>query len=154
MVKQRVIPPYDDRPEEETFEDVMDALGVEVVKQKPELKNIRWLSPVTGNLAALRNKISINKNSISIGKEVAEMLHDSTNKKLQFAAAEYKGKPVLVIKNSRTGYKISENNKGNSYKAGSIALIKIILENGLPLGVYKVQKAKGGVICIPEEGQT
>ena len=140
-------PLHDDR----SFSQQMADMGVEVVKKEAnQLENIKWLPPRSGKLTALKNKISINKNAISIGKEVAEMLDDSINKKLQFAVAEYKNKKVLVIKNSKVGYKISVSSGGNSDKTGSVALVKKIVGNGLPLGIYRTQKAKGGIICIPE----
>ena len=138
----------DMKPDPRSFEEQMRDLGVEV--KKPDgLKNINWVT-TRGRAAPLTNKISINKNSISFGKETVKYLNEENNgDKLQFGVAEYQDKKVLVIKVSRTGYKKNQNAKGY-VRAGSPALIKMIQAQGLPLGIFRVKKAKGGIICIPE----
>ncbi len=149
MVKQRVLPPYNDGLGDETFGEMMDALGVEVVKQKPELKNIKWVSGWRKN-KPLQNKICINKSSISFGDEALEILLDgSTHKKLQLAVADYREQKVLVIKTSETGYVIAQGKIGRA-RAGSPGVMKKLRGHGLALGVYRIKKAKGGIICIPE----
>ncbi|MGI6078288.1 MAG: hypothetical protein ACOYCB_09045 [Fastidiosipilaceae bacterium] len=153
MVKQRVLPPYDDGLGDETFGEQMNALGVEVVKQKPELKNIKWVSGWKKN-KPLVDKVCVNKSSISFGDEALKILLDrSTHKKLQLATADFRNQKVLVIKTSETGYVVVQGKTGRA-RAGSPGVMKKLQEHGLALGVYRVKKAKGGVICIPEEGQT
>jgi len=140
----------DMKPDPRSFEEQMRDLGVEV--KKPDgLKNINWVT-TRGRAAPLTNKISINKNSISFGKETVKYLNEENNgDKLQFGVAEYQDKKVLVIKTNKSGYKKVQNKRGY-VRAGSPALIRKIQSFGLPLGVYKVKKAKGGIICIPEGG--
>ncbi len=153
MVKFQ-LPPQSNWPEEETFEDVMDALGVEVVKQKEEgLKNIKWVSGWK-RTKPLADKVCVNKSSISFGGKALQMLFDgSIYKKLQLATADFRNQKVLVIKTSETGYVVVQGKTGRA-RAGSPGVMKKLQEHGLALGVYRVKKAKGGVICIPEEGQT
>lgn len=142
---------FDFPMEDESFEKVMDDLGVEVVKQKPDqLKNIKWLS-TWGKVSPLINKICVNKSSISFGNEALRMLNDGNEgKKIRLAVAEFREQKVLVIKTSKTGYVIVRGKTGRP-RAGSPAIMRKLREHGLSLGVYKVKKAKGGIICIPEE---
>ena len=134
--------------DDRNFKQQMEDLGVEI-KKTSELKNINWIT-TRGRAAPLTNKISINKNSISFGKETVKYLNEENNgDKLQFAVAEYQDKKVFVIKASRTGYKKNQNTRGY-VRAGSPALIKMIQAQGLPLGIFRVKKAKGGIVCIPE----
>ena len=138
----------DMEPDPRNFEEQMRDLGVEV--KKPDgLKNINWIT-TRGRAAPLTNKISINKNSISFGKETVKYLNEENNgDKLQFGVAEYQDKKVLVIKTNKSGYKKVQNKRGY-VRAGSPALIKMIQAQGLPLGIFRVKKAKGGIVCIPE----
>ncbi len=155
MTKLRFGPLQAEWPEEETFGEQMDALGVDVVKLKPKqpkLENIKWLSG-WGKTKPLVDKVCINKSSISFGDEALQMLLDgSAYKKLQLATADFQGQKVLVIKTSKTGYVIKQGKAGRA-RAGSPLVMRKLQECGLVLGVYRVKKAKGGVICIPEEEQ-
>ena len=142
----------DMKPDPRSFEEQMRDLGVEV--KKPDgLKNINWVT-TRGRAAPLTNKISINRSTISFGSEVFEILsEEAKGEKFQFAVADFQGSKVLIIKTNKTGYKKVQSEKGY-IRAGSPALIRKIQSFGLPLGVYKVKKAKGGIICIPEGGAT
>ena len=139
--------------DDRSFEEQMRDLNVKIVKQKPEkLKNITWLRS-RGRASPLVDKISVNKSIIGIGSKVYQMLADEKGgKKLQFAVAEYRDQKVLVIEVDAAGYKLTQLKSGY-IKVGSLALIKKIQSHGLPLGIYKVKKAKGGIICIPEGEQ-
>jgi len=147
---------FDFPMEDESFEKVMDDLGVEVVKQKPDqLKNIKWLS-TWGKVSPLVDKICVNKSSISFGNEALRMLVDGNKgKKIRLAVAEFREQKVLVIKTSETGYAIKQGikEKMGRARAGSPAVMRKLREHGLSLGVYKVKKAKGGIVCIPEGKQ-
>ena len=133
-----------------SFKEQMDALGVEVVKQKPDqLKNIKWLSG-WGKIKPLVDNICVNKSSISFGDEVLEMLFEgNAYRKLRFAVAEFRKQKVLVIKTSETGYTIVQGKIGRA-RTGSPAVMRKLREHGLALGVYRAKKAKGGIICILE----
>lgn len=138
--------------DDRSFKEQMEDLGVEI-KKTSELKNINWIT-TRGRAAPLTNKISINRSTISFGSEVFEILsEEAKGEKFQFAVADFQGSKVLIIKTNKTGYKKVQSEKGY-IRAGSPALIRKIQSFGLPLGVYKVKKAKGGIICIPEGGAT
>lgn len=136
-----------------SFEQQMSDLGVEVVKQKPDhLKSIKWVSGWS-KVNHLIDKVCINKSSVSFGDEVLGILFDdSNNKKIQFATAELRGQKVLVIKTSKTGYVVVQGKTGRA-RAGSSRVMQKLREHGLTLGVYRVKKARGGIICIPEGRQ-
>lgn len=153
--KKRVLPQHDwpgSGIQDETLGETMDALGVEVVKRKEELKNIKWLSG-WGQSRQLQDKVRVNKSTISFGDEALQMLLEgSTHKKLQLAVADFRDQKVLIIKTSKTGYTIAQGKTGRP-RVGSLAVMKKLQEYGLALGIYRVKKAKGGVICIPEDEQ-
>ena len=140
-------------PDNRSFEEMMGDLGVEVVKRKgEELKNIKWVSGWE-KINSLADKVKINKSSVSFGDEVLKVLFEgSVYQKLRLAVADFRKQKVLVIKPSKTGYAIVRGKTGRSFAfSNSPGVMRKLREYGLALGVYRVQKAKGGIICIPEE---
>ena len=146
MTKEKLFDiPTDDR----SFGEQMQDLGVEVKKPTSELKNLNWLNTRSKHGLPL-NMLSVGKSYIRFGEVAIDLATEGDkNKKLQYAVAEYQGQKVLVVKAGLTGHKVSYSKNGNPL-SGTPALSKAIKASGLPLGYYKVKKAKGGAICFPE----
>lgn len=140
---------YDDR----SFDEQMNDLGVEVIRQKADgLKNLVWLT-TWGNVKSLADKIRLNKSTISFGKEALQMLfEESEHKKIRIGVAEYRSRKVLVLRPSAVGYAVVQGKEGRP-RAGSALVVKKLLDHGLSLGIYNAKKVKGGIVCIFEGGK-
>ena len=123
-------PDIDDR----SFDEQMNDLGVEVVKQKADgLKNLVWL------VALGADKIRLNKSTISFGKEALQMLfEESEHKKIRVGVAEYRSRKVLVFRPGAVGYAVVQGKAGRP-RVGSASVVKKLLDHGLSLGIYSAK---------------
>jgi hypothetical protein len=132
-------------PEEESFEEQMANLGVEVVKPK-----LTWYKTMTQRRGkvGLKDKISLSKSCITLGSEVVEKI--GADSLLNFGLYEKNGKKYIAMRTSKKdGLKLRKT-KANSYRVSSQALANFFIEQGMPLGKYRLQKIKGGWLAIPE----
>ncbi len=142
-----------DSVEDESFEQQMDALGVEVVK--PALQEPEWYDPDfrRRNKIGLKDKISVQKTCITIGSQAILEMGVNENFKVKVGTAKYKGRIVLLLKLTNNGLKITKSNK-NSYRVGAKKLPEWLQGKGLRFGLYSLKKVEGGFIGIPEEEVT
>ena len=125
----------------------MANLGVEVVKPK-----LTWYKTMTQRRGkvGLKDKISLNKNCLTLGGEVVEKI--GADSLLNFGLYEKGGKKSIAIQASKKdGLKLSKT-KANSYRVGSKALAQWLRAQGMPLGRYRLQEIKGGWLAVPEGG--
>jgi hypothetical protein len=135
--------------DDRTFEEQMADIGVEVVKPKTV---ICWYKSMTqrSGIVGLKDKISLNKSCLTFGGEVVEKI--GADSLLNFGLYEKNGKKYIVLRTSKKdGLKLSKT-KANSYRVGSKALAQWLLEQGMPLGRYRIQEIKGGWLAVPEGG--
>ena len=152
------IPCIDDR----TFEQQMADLGVEVVSgKKPNSSEqgkkleIKWFAPNRGSSSHRDDQVKVLSQFISFGDKPYRHLlaksQDSKKLKVRIGMTTYEGRKCLYIKPVQAGgYKLSVYAKYDSNRAGSKALIKLILDAGLPKGRYDTVLVRGGVIAVPE----
>lgn len=130
--------------DDRTFDEQMADLGVEVVKPK-----VTWYKTMTqrSGKVGLKDKISLNKSCLTFGGEVVEKI--GADSLLNFGLYEKNGKKYIAMRTSKKdGLKLSKT-KANSYRVGSKALAKWLLEQGMPLGKYRIQEIKGGWLAVP-----
>ena len=135
--------------DDRTFEEQMADIGVEVVKPKTV---ICWYKSMTqrSGIVGLKDKISLNKSCLTFGGEVVEKI--GADSLLNFGLYEKNDKKYIVLRTSKKdGLKLSKT-KANSYRVGSKALAQWLLEQGMPLGKYRLQEIKGGWLAVPEGG--
>ena len=148
MPRERLIG-YKD--EEETFEETMDALGVEVVKTKTT--EVEWYVPnekSTGN-AGLKDKVSVTVAGITLGCEVVKMLGADSRLKIAVVKTKRINSPeevTFAIKSTDKGFKIIKSTN-NSSRVSSKNMMKWLFENGVKRGRYKLKSADGGYIAVP-----
>ena len=134
--------------QEESFEEQMDALGVEVVRPKTEVKWYKHNLGSSGN-AALINKVSVATGGITIGSEAVEMLGACS--KLKIAVVKTK-KPdgseliTFALKPSEKGLKIMKIKNTNRF--GSKTLMNWLFDNGIKKGRYELKKIDGGYLAV------
>jgi phage antirepressor YoqD-like protein len=131
--------------DDRTFEEQMADIGVEVVKPK-----VTWYKTMTqrSGKVGLKDKISLTKSCLTFGGEVVGKI--GADSLLNFGLYEKNGKKYIAMRTSKKdGLKLSKT-KANSYRVGSQALAKWLLEQGMPLGKYRLQEIKGGWLAVPE----
>ena len=137
MPREKLIPSnVDDR----TVEEQMADLGVEVVKPK-----ITWYKTTHQRL---KDKISLTKDCFTFGSEVVEKI--GADSLLNFALYEKGDKKYIAIQASKKDGLRLHKTKTNSYRVSSQALASFFIEQGLPLGKYKLHEIKGGWLAVPE----
>jgi hypothetical protein len=134
--------------DDRNFKQQMEDLGVEVVKPKIEISWYKTMTQRSGRVG-LKDKISLNKNCLTFGSEVVEKI--GADSLLNFGLYEKNGKKYIVLRTSKDGLRLTKT-KTNSYRVGSEALAQWLLEQGMPLGKYRLQKIKGGWLAVPEGG--
>ena len=128
------------------FKQQMADLGVEVVKPKTEICWYKSMTQRSGKVG-LKDKISLTKSCLTFGGEVVEKI--GADSLLNFGLYEKNGKKYIVLRTSKDGLKLSKT-KANSCRVGSKALAQWLLEQGMPLGRYRLQEIKGGWLAVPE----
>jgi hypothetical protein len=133
--------------DDRNFKQQMADLGVEVVKPKIEIYWYKTMTQRSGRVG-LKDKISLNKSCLTFGGEVVEKI--GADSLLNFGLYEKNGKKYIAIRTSKKdGLRLTKT-KTNSYRVGSEALAQWLLEQGMPLGKYRLQEIKGGWLAVPE----
>ena len=124
-----------------SFKQQMEDLGVEVVK--PE---IEWYEPdLTRKQQGLGDRISVNKNCITLGRDFVEKI-GGVDTKISIGVVKDKArnKTVLALRpDNKKGMKITKTEKG-SYRIGTPKLVKWLAKSGIRQGVYEIKEARGG----------
>ena len=133
-------PGYD----EETFEETMDNLSVEIVK--PKTTEVEWYqrSPKSNRFGGLSERISFNASGITIGGQAIKKFPSGY---VSVGVVEVKGKKTMVIKPAKDGFKITMSTK-NSHRCGSKALVVWLESKGIKKGTYELREAGGGYIAV------
>ena len=136
--------------EEETFEEQMDALGVEIVKTKTT--EIEWYKPndsSSGN-AGLKDKVSVANLGITLGCDVVKMLGADSRLKIAVVKTKRINSPeeaTFAIKIAEKGLKIIKSTN-NSSRVGSKNMMKWLLAKGVKKGRYSLKPVDGGWAAV------
>ena len=139
-------PGYD----EESFEEQMDALGVEIVKTKTT--EVEWYKTDKSKLGkvGLKDKVSITSTGVTLGGEVAKMFGDALIKVAVVKTKHRTGieEITFALKPGKDGLKISRT-QANSYRIGAKALSEWLISKGLKKGSrYILKEIDGGYIAV------
>lgn len=135
-------------PEKRSFEEEMEALGVEVIKtrkpsQKPSQR--KWYPPrrsgpkKTAGISVAQTVITVSAAVMkALGSDYAVPGIDVIN-----------GKNALLLMASEKGkgYKLSPCKTSSARRLTNVKLIARMVADGLEYGRYRAEKAKGGVIA-------
>ena len=133
--------------DDRNFKQQMADIGVEVVKPKTEICWYKSMTQRSGKVG-LKDKISLTKSCLTFGSEIVEKI--GADSLLNFGLYEKNGKKYIAIRTSKKdGLRLTKT-KTNSCRVGSKALAQWLLEQGLPLGRYRLQEIKGGWLAVPE----
>ena len=143
--------------EEETFEEQMEALGVEVVKPKQE---VEWYnSKGRAGKIGLKDKISVTAASITLGTEIAMKLGgEGARLKVAVVTTKKINTPdqyeiIFVLKPSADGLKITRSNAG-SYRLAAKKMVQWLITKGVKKGRYNLKPIDGGYLAVPVGGGT
>ena len=147
MPKEKLLGYKDD---EESFEEQMDALGVEIVKTKTT--EVEWYKTDKSKLGkvGLKDKVSITSTGVTLGGEVAKMFGDALIKVAVVKTKHRTGieEITFALKPGKDGLKISRT-QANSYRIGAKALSEWLISKGLKKGSrYILKEIDGGYIAV------
>ena len=130
--------------EEESFEEQMDALGVEIVKTKTT--EVEWYqrSAKSNRFGGLSERISFNASGITIGGQAIKKFPTGY---VSVGVVEVKGKKTMAIRPAKDGFKIFMSTK-NSHRCGTKALVAWLESKGIKKGTYELREAGGGYIAV------
>lgn len=136
--------------QEESFEQQMEALNVEVVKPKTEIEWYEIGRAKRKGEFGLKDKVSVNSGGITLGNKVVEMI--GANSKIKVAVVKMKSptgreKLTFILKPGKTGLKIAKT-RANSCRIGSRALMEWLVSKGIDKGWYKLEKIDGGYKAV------
>lgn len=138
--------------EEESFEEQMNDLGVEVVKLKPE---VEWYnSRVRTDTGDLKNKVNLNNSCLTIGVEVAKILGEGARLKVAVVKTKKINGPdevTFALKHEVDGLKIAKSPSG-SYRLGGKKMSEWLLGKGVKKGKYELKSVDGWYKAVPVAG--
>ena len=151
MPKEKLLGYKDD---EESFEEQMDALGVEIVKTKTT--EVEWYKTDKSRAGqiGLKDKVSVTSTGVTLGGEVAKMFGDAL---IKVAVVKTKNnidgreETSFLLKPGKGGFKISRT-KANSYRIGSKGISEWLFSKGIKKGRYSLKMQTEGVwLAVPEK---
>jgi len=144
--------PFDNVDDDESFEQQMADLGVEVVRPKTKIEWYKTEKARAGKVG-LRDKVSINSMGITLGGEVVKKIGEEPRVKVavvktkKIAGGE---KITFILKPGQSGLKICRT-KSNSHRIGTKALAEWLISKGIKKGRYSLKEIKGGYMAVKEE---
>ena len=135
------------KDEEETVEEQLDAIGVEVVKTKTT--EVEWykIDKSRAGQIGLKDKVSVTSTGVTLGGEVAKRFGDVP---IHVAVVKTKNNidgsetVTFVLKPGKGGFKISHS-KANSYRIGAKSLSDWLFSKGIKKGRYSLRLQTEGV---------
>ena len=139
-----------EREPEESFEETMEALDVEIVRPKTEIEWYKTNKSRAGKIG-LKDKVSITTTGITLGGEVIKMLGEDIRLKVAVVKTTKAGtgEITFALKPGKEGFKITRSS-ANSYRIGAKKMIEWLLGKGVKVGLYSLKKIEGGYIAVPE----
>ena len=133
--------------EEETFEEQMDALGVEIVKPKTEIERYKIDKSRAGKIG-LKDKVSVTTTGITLGGEAVKMLGADSRLKVAVIKITKAGidEITFALKPGNDGFKITRS-RANSFRIGAKGVTEWLLAKGVKKGRYSLKKIEGGYIA-------
>ncbi len=139
----------DDRTVEEQLRD----LGVEVIRKNSNaVTGVKWVQKNKKHSKPGKPMVRVNKKGLYINTYATKMLKPN-GKQYDFGTGNYQGKRVILLRESKSGYKFSIARKDGSEYATTHTpgLVKQLLSAGIKQGRYILYEIRGGWMGVPEK---
>lgn len=138
----------DDRTVEEQLRD----LGVEVIRKNSNtVTGVRWVQKNKKRSKPGKPAVTVSKKGLYFNVYATKMLKPN-GKQYDFGAGDYQGKRVILLRESKNGYKLSFKERYATSHA--ISMVEQLLNDGIKLGRYelvKLEKVQGCYMGVPAE---
>lgn len=142
----------DDRTVEQQLRD----LGVDVIRKNSNntVTGVRWVQKNKKRSKPGKPAITVGKKGLYFNVYATKMLKPN-GKQYDFGAGDYQGKRVILLRESKNGYKLSFKEKCTRYAIShAISMVEQLLNDGIKLGRYelvKLERVQGGYMGVPAE---